>query len=60
MMYNTMKRLIKNAVAKYQAGVWSLDQYAAYKSEQNRKLDVFPAGGRLTDAEYEELIALWG
>ena len=60
MMYNTMKRLIKNAVAKYQAQQWSLETYEAYKAEQNRKLDVFHAGGRLTDAEYDELIGLWG
>ena len=59
MAYITMKKLIANAVAKYQAGEWDEETYLTYKEAQQKKLDVFFANGRLTEAQYEELTAAW-
>lgn len=59
MTYSTMKKLILNANAKYQSGVWTEEEYNEYKQEQQNKLDVFYAKGRLTDSQYEELTGLW-
>ena len=59
MTYSVMKRLIENAVAKRTQGLWQKDEYEAYKEAQQRKLDVFYATGRLTEAQYEELTGLW-
>ena len=59
MVYVTMKKLISNAVAKYQAGQWSAEEYGAYREAQQHKLDVFYANGRLTEGQYQELTHLW-
>ena len=59
MTYSVMKKLIENAVSKYQSGIWPAEEYEAYKEAQQRKLDVFYATGRLTEAQYEELSGLW-
>ena len=54
-----MKKLIVNAVAKYQGGGWTKEEYEAYRESQQKKPDVFYAGGRLTESQYEELTGLW-
>ena len=59
MTYSVMKRLIENAVAKRTQGLWQETEYEQYKEAQQRKLDVFYANGRLTEAQYEELTGLW-
>ena len=59
MIYSTVKKLIKNANAQYQAGVWTIDEYIGYKNTQQNKLDVFFAKGRLTQLQYEELTGMW-
>ena len=59
MTYTTMKKLIKNANAKYQSGAWSAEEYLEYKAIQQNKLDVFFAKGRLTEAQYDELTEMW-
>lgn len=59
MTYSTMKKLIKNANAKYQSGAWTAEEFLAYKAAQQNKLDVFFAKGRLTEGQYNELTDLW-
>lgn len=59
MTYSAMKKLINNANAKFQSGVWTAEQYEEYKANQQNKLDVFFAKGRLTESQYEELTSLW-
>ena len=54
-----MKKLIKNANARYESGEWDQEAYEAYKEAQSNKLDVFFAAGRLTEGQYEELVGLW-
>ena len=59
MTYTTMKKLIKNANAKFLSGAWTAEEFLVYKAAQQNKLDVFYAKGRLTEAQYEELTDLW-
>ena len=59
MAYTTMKKLINNAVSKYQTGTWTKEEYETYRDSQQRKLDVFYANGRLTENQYEELCNMW-
>ena len=59
MTYSVMKKLIENAVSKYQSGIWSAEEYETYRDAQQRKLDVFYANGRLTEGQYQELTHLW-
>ncbi len=59
MAYNTMKKLIMNANAKKETGVWGEEDYDAYRESTQSKIDVFYAAGRLTKAQYEELTNLW-
>ena len=59
MAYNTMKKLIRNANAKYVSGVMSAEEYAQYRESQGRKIDVFYATGKLTQEQYEELCGSW-
>ena len=59
MVYVTMKKLISNAVAKYQSEIWTREEYEEYKGAQQHKLDVFYALGRLTELQYEELTGVW-
>ena len=59
MAYTTMKKLIRNANIKNQTGAWSLEQYEIYRETQQKKLDVFFAAGRITEAEYGELSGMW-
>lgn len=59
MTYSTMKKLILNANARIQTGSWSVEEYLAYKSTQQNKLDVFFEKGRLTTSQYSELTDLW-
>lgn len=59
MIYETMKKLIKNANAKIQSGAWTEEEFLEYKAAQQNKLDVFYAKGRLAEAQYDELTAMW-
>ena len=59
MVYVTMKKLIVNANARYEQGSMTKEEYGAYREATLRKLDVFYAAGRLTDAQYEELTGMW-
>ena len=59
MAYTTMKKLIDNANAKRASGAWTEDEYSAYRESAQTKLDVFFAGGRLTQGQYEELSNSW-
>ena len=59
MTQTTMKKLIKNANAKFLSGAWTAEEFLAYKASQQNKLDVFFAKGRLNDAQYEELTDMW-
>ena len=59
MAYSTMKKLIRNANARFESGEWDQEAYEAYKEAQGNKLDVFFAAGRLTEGQYEELAGLW-
>lgn len=59
MIYFTMSKLISNANAQYQSGMWSREQYLDYKDSQQNKLDVFYAKNRLTEAQYNELTDMW-
>ncbi len=59
MAYSTMKKLITNANGKLQDGSLTKEQYDEYREGQQKKLDVFFATGRLTEAQYEELTRMW-
>ena len=59
MTYSTMKKLIANANAQLQAGLWTEAQYMDYKVSQQNKIDMFYAKNRLSDAQYEELTGMW-
>lgn len=59
MTYNMMKKLILNANAKVIKGTWTTEEFEAYKTAQQKKIDVFYAAGRLTEEQYEELTGLW-
>ena len=59
MAYSTMKKLITNANGKLQDGSLNKEQYEEYREGQQKKLDVFFATGRLTEAQYEELMRMW-
>ena len=59
MTYLTMKKLIANANAQLQAGLWTDARYMEYKVSQQNKIDMFYAKNRLSDAQYEELTGMW-
>lgn len=59
MTYSMMKKLILNANAKVINGTWTAEEFEAYKTTQQKKIDVFYATGRLTEEQYEELSGLW-
>ena len=59
MAYTTMKKLIVNANTRYEQGSMTKEEYGAYRGATLRKLDVFYAAGRLTEAQYGELTHLW-
>lgn len=59
MTYLTMKKLVANANAQLQAGLWTDAQYGDYKVSQQNKIDMFYAKNRLSDTQYEELTGMW-
>lgn len=59
MTYSTMKKLIANANAQLQAGLWTDAQYRDYRVSQQNKIDMFYEKNRLSDAQYEELTGMW-
>ncbi len=59
MIYNTMKKLIVNAIKRYSDGLMGEEEYTSYKESTQRKLDVFYANGRLAESQYDELSGMW-
>lgn len=54
--YSTMKRLIANLNQKHDSGRISDEAYTATAATYMTRIDVFFAMGRISDAEYQELI----
>ncbi len=54
--YTTMKRLIDALNRKYESGRIGEDAYTATAATYMTRIDVFFAMGRISDAEYQELI----
>lgn len=59
MIYGVMKNLIMKYNNQYESGIMTKEEYKVCKESNQRKLDVFYAGGRLTEAQYEELSGMW-
>lgn len=59
MAYSTMKKLIANENAKYEAGMISAEEYVLWKAATMNKLDVFLACNRLSENQYEELVNMF-
>ena len=54
--YTTMKKLIANLNQKHDSGRISNDAYAATAATYQTRIDVFFGMGRISDAEYNELM----
>lgn len=59
MIYGVMKRLITKYNTQYQNGSITAEEYENLKVNNQHKLDVFYAGNRLTESQYEELSGMW-
>lgn len=57
--YTLMRRLIENENNKYHNGMVTKDEYLQWQASTQNKLDVFFAGNRLTQAQYEELSGMF-
>lgn len=59
MAYKTMRKLIANDNMELKGGEIAEEEYTVRKADRMNKLDVFLACGRITEAQYKELLELF-
>lgn len=53
--YESLKKLINNANAKYKAGTMTAEECKQFKVSTIKKMDMFVVMDRITTEQYEEL-----
>lgn len=59
MAYKSLAKLITAENKQLESGAVTSEEYAAWKENTLKKMDVFLACDRITDAQYQDLMAMF-